>query len=211
MNTTIWRIKGPEFINCNCAYGCPCQFNSLPTQGSCEAVGAMRIDQGHFGDTTLDGLCWAMTLKWPGPIHEGGGQAQAFIDERASAEQRQALLAIMSGETSEPGATFFNVFASTLTQMHDPVFCAIALDVDIDARTAKLVVPGSIDSTGEPIRNPVTGETHRARIELPQGFEYAVAEVASGTTTTSGAIALALTQTHSHMAMLDIGPKGVFH
>ena len=25
-----WEIKGREFGNCNCDYGCPCQFNALP-------------------------------------------------------------------------------------------------------------------------------------------------------------------------------------
>ena len=33
-----WEIKGTEFVNCNCAYGCGCQFNALPDKGFCEAV-----------------------------------------------------------------------------------------------------------------------------------------------------------------------------
>jgi hypothetical protein len=36
------------------AYGCPCQFNALPTHGNCEAVAGMQIDQGYHGDTPLD-------------------------------------------------------------------------------------------------------------------------------------------------------------
>ena len=32
----------------------------------------------------------------------------------------------------------------------------------------------------EKIRNPVTGDTHRARINLPHGFEYEVAEIGRG-------------------------------
>lgn len=209
MSTPDWHIQGLEFINCNCDYGCPCQFNSLPTHGDCEAVGAIHIEQGHFGDTSLDGLNFVMTLSWPGPIHEGNGSAQAFIDERADDAQREALLAILSGETSEPGATFFNVFASTLTTMHDPVFCPIQMQVDVDGRTAKVTVASTIEASGEPILNPMTGEPHRARIDLPDGFEYAVAEIASGTTRASGAIPLTLSATHAHMAHLDIGPQGV--
>src|SRR5215471_16511928 len=39
-----WEIKGTEFANCNCAYGCGCQFNALPDKGFCEAVaGVMQI------------------------------------------------------------------------------------------------------------------------------------------------------------------------
>lgn len=210
MTTVDWRLQGQEFINCNCDFGCPCQFNSLPTKGTCEAVGAMRIEHGHFNDVKLDGLYWAMTLKWPGPIHEGSGEAQVFIDEKASESQREALLAILSGDTSEPGATFFNVFASTMTKMHEPVFCPIELDVNVEAREAHLKIPDVLEASGEPILNPVSGEPHRVRIELPAGFEYAVAEIASGTTNAHGAVPLQLANSHSHMAELDIGPKGVF-
>ena len=43
-----WHIKGPELATCNCDWGCPCQFNSLPSHGDCRAAVAMRIDQGDF-------------------------------------------------------------------------------------------------------------------------------------------------------------------
>jgi len=53
---TKWMIKGREFVNCNCSYGCPCQFNGLPTHGNCQAVGGFQIDQGYHGSTKLDDL-----------------------------------------------------------------------------------------------------------------------------------------------------------
>ena len=56
MSDTTWMIKGREFVNCNCAYGCPCQFNALPTHGDCKAVACFAITEGHHGDTRLDGL-----------------------------------------------------------------------------------------------------------------------------------------------------------
>lgn len=211
MNHPDWRIEGLEFINCNCDFGCPCQFNARPTHGDCKALGTFRVEKGYFGDTRLDGLCFAMTLKWPGAIHEGNGEAQAFIDERASQEQQDALLAIMSGETSEPGATFFNVFAGTLTKMHDPVLCPIDFSCDVEGRRASVRIGDLAEASGEPIINPVSGEEHRARIELPNGFEYAVAEIASGRTRTRSAIELELDNSHAHLSHLDIGPQGVRH
>src|SRR5262245_25594710 len=52
-----WYIEGVEFSNCNCDYACPCQFESRrPTNGDCRGFAAVRIDKGHFGDITLDGL-----------------------------------------------------------------------------------------------------------------------------------------------------------
>jgi hypothetical protein len=45
-----WTIKAKEFVNCNCAYSCPCQFNARPTHGNCRAFQALQIEQGHHGD-----------------------------------------------------------------------------------------------------------------------------------------------------------------
>ena len=73
---------------CNCAWGCPCQFNSLPTHGDCRAAVGMRIDQGHFGETSLDGVKWAMLFAWPGAVHEGDGEMVIIVDE--AADERSA-------------------------------------------------------------------------------------------------------------------------
>jgi hypothetical protein len=51
-----WAVQATEFANCNCAYGCGCQFNALPDKGFCEAVAGYQVTQGHFGDVQLDGL-----------------------------------------------------------------------------------------------------------------------------------------------------------
>ena len=211
MPDTNWTIEGREFVSCNCAYGCPCQFNSRPTHGSCHAVVAVDIDGGHHGDTRLDGLRMAAIVAWPGAIHEGHGEVVPVVDERATPEQREALLRIMSGEDTEPGATFFQVFSTTYEKVHDPVFARIDLEVDVDGRTARIKVPGMIDARGEPIINPVSGNPHRARIDLPQGFEYAVAEVGRGWVKTSGPIEHDLQDTHAHFARLQMNQSGVIH
>ena len=89
---TYWEFKGRELVNCTCEYGCNCQFNALPDKGHCHAVAGNPDRQGHHGDTPLDGLKIAALFKWPGPIHEGHGEALAFVDERADEAQREALL-----------------------------------------------------------------------------------------------------------------------
>ena len=211
MTDTQWTIKGREFVHCNCAYGCPCQFNALPTHGNCCAVAAVEIEQGHHGDTPLDGLRMACILSWPGPIHEGDGQVVPIVDERATPEQRNALLRIMSGEDTVPGATFFAVFATTYSKVHDPVFAPIEFSMDVDGRTARLVIPGVIDARGEPIVNPVSGEPHRARINLPEGFEYSTAEIGRGWAETQGALAISLADSHAQFAPLHITGNGVVH
>ena len=204
-----WRIKGREFANCNCDYGCPCQFNALPTHGNCEAAVGFQIDEGHFGDVKLDGLRAAGIYSWPGAVHEGNGTMQLIVDEKADEAQRDALLRIMRGEETEPMTTMWSVYAAMTTTILDPLFKPIDFEVDVEARTARLSVPGVIEGSGEPIRNPVTGNIHRARIDLPHGFEYEIAEIGSGTTKTTGSIELNLESSYGQFAELHLSNTGV--
>jgi hypothetical protein len=206
---TDWALHGREFANCNCAYGCPCQFNALPTHGHCRAVVGIQIDKGHHGGVKLDGLRMAGIFRWPGPIHEGNGEALPIVDQRASEAQRDAILRIMSGQDTDPGATMFNVFASMLSKAFDPVFADIDFDVDVDKRRARLKVDGYIEQRGEPILNPVTGAETRARIDLPNGFEYTLAEMGRGWTKATGPIAYELADSYGQFAELHLGPHGI--
>lgn len=206
---TPWEIRGRELINCNCAYGCPCQFNALPTQGFCEAVGVITIDKGHYGDIRLDGLSAAMAIQWPGPIHEGKGKCQLVIDASANPQQREALLKIMSGQDTDPFATVFAVFATTFDKVFDPLFAPVELHIDVEGRRGKIRFGDLIEVAGEPIRNPVTGAEHRVRIDLPQGFEYELAEIGSATGRASGAVPLQLKDSYAQFAHLHMNNHGL--
>jgi len=209
MPEALWTIRAHEFSNCNCAYGCPCQFNALPTYGNCRAVVGFQINQGHHGTTKLDGLKVAGLFIWPGAIHEGHGEAALIIDKRADASQREALLRILSGQDTAPGATIFNVFASTLEKLHEPIFADIDFEIDIDGRRARLVVPDYVESRGEPILNPVTKAEHRIRIDSPYGFEFRLAEVGRGWSKTQKPMSIDLADSYGHFCELNLSQDGV--
>ena len=173
---TNWRIAGEELGSCMCAWGCPCQFNALPTHGRCEGFGGFQIREGYFGTTRLDGVRFAWLLSWPGPIHEGNGTRQVIIDEQATDEQRAAVLALVSGTQ---GGTFLEIFAAVCPNQLETLFAPIIFESDRERRQGRLHIPGLAEVRTEPIKNPVTGEEHRARIVLPEGFEYKEAEVAN--------------------------------
>ena len=204
-----WEFKGRELVNCSCTYGCNCQFNGLPDKGHCYAVAGIQIDEGHFGETKLDGLRVAAIFKWPGAIHDGHGEALAFVDHRADDAQREALLKIMTGQDTDPFATMFAVYASTVETMHPPVFTDIELDLDIDARRGRMRIENYVEMTGEPLRNKVSGEESRAQIVLPAGFEYAVADIGSASSRTMGPMRLELSDSYGQFANLHLNSHGV--
>lgn len=207
---TPWEIHGAELANCNCDTGCPCQFMSLPTKGTCEAAVGFIFERGHYGDVDLSGTRAAQVFKWPGAVHEGNGTMQTIIDESATPEQRDALEKILTGEDTEEMATFWWVYSAMCPNKLETLYRPISVKLDIEARTGTMSVPDVFETEVQPLRNPVTGNEHRARINLPHGFEYRVAEVASGTTKTSGAITLSGNEdSHAHLVEIHMSNAGV--
>lgn len=173
---TRWRIGGEEVNSCNCAWGCPCQFNALPTHGRCEALIGFQIQEGYFGATRLDGVRFVTIRWWPGPVHEGHGTRQTIFDEQATPDQRAALQALDSGTQ---GGAVFEIFAALCPTVIEPVVAPITIQTDRMRRRALLRIGNIGEIRIEPIKNPVTGEEHRARIVLPNGFEFTEAEMAN--------------------------------
>ena len=151
-----------------------------------------------------------MLAKWPGPIHEGNGERLIIIDDQATAKQRNALEKIITGEDTEELATIFWVVNSMTTIRHETLYLPVTIEADIEARRGRVVVDGVFELNVEPIKNPVTGAEHRARIEIPDGFEFTIAEMASGNVKTQSGIELPNNNgTHSHLAELHLNNSGI--
>ena len=208
MAETDWRLEGEWIKNCTCAFGCPCDFNARPTNGDCQGLLGMRITKGHFKDTKLDGLCFFVTVSFPGALHEGNGEAQPIIEERASAAQRDALFNIMSGKNSGEG-TLFHIFTLIITKMHDPIFAPVKFEFDKKSRIARLSIPGVLETDVEPIKNPITGAAHRIQVVMPEGFEHIEGEIASSNIRSTWAIKFETKGTHSTLANVVQTPEGV--
>lgn len=203
-----WKIRGPKIGACSCEHGCPCEFNGLPTENVCEGLEAHRIDEGWFGDVRLDGLIVGACFRWPGPVHEGGGTVQGIIDKRADKAQIDALFKILGGEEQEP-TTVYNIYGSTIETELDPIFADIAFACDFATGTGGFSVPGQCSLELEPIRNPVTGAAHPAKITLPTGFEFREADVVSSTFQSGGAIAFDRAKRYGMLTYATYGPYGL--
>ena len=94
---------------------------------------------------------------------------------------------------------------------HDTLYKKLDIEIDIEARTGHILVDGVYEVLGEPIKNPVTGAEHRVRIDIPNGFEYRIAEMGSGTTTTmGGGIQLDNNKgTYGQFAEMHLGNTGI--
>src|SRR5687767_6673940 len=97
-----WKLNGTVFVACNCDWGCPCNFNALPTKGKCEGGWTWHVDKGTYGQVTLDDLNFSVYVNWPAAIHDGNGEALILVDERADARQRAAIDTLVGGKVGGP-------------------------------------------------------------------------------------------------------------
>ena len=205
--STEWRMKGQYLKNCNCAPGCPCDLWAAPTHHLCEGMCAMRIAEGNFGAVRLDGLIFAGTYHWPGPLHEGNGTFQPFILEKADAKQREALLTILSGKA---GNAWFEVLASVVSTVLEPKFVPIDFEFDLEKRHARVAIPGELETVSQPITNAATGAQFRVRVDLPNGMDYFKPEIATTKVLRgTGKIRFDCPSAHSSLATVEHTQKGL--
>jgi hypothetical protein len=175
------------------------------------AIGFFRVDKGYFGEARLDGLNMALAVRWPGAVHQGHGVMQPIIDQRADEKQRTGLLSILTGKETDPMATFWAVYTAMCETILDPVYTAISIDLDMNARRAQCRAEGVATGRGEPIVNPVTGAEHRVGIVLPNGFEYGQNEVGRGWSSSSTGVPLTLEDSYAHWCELHFNQHGRIH
>ena len=160
-----WQTSGTVLIACNCDYGCPCNFNANPTQGHCEGSWTWHIESGRYGDVALDGLSLTVAADWPKAIHEGGGEAVGFVDERADDRQREALTTLLRGDAGGPWGVFINTYR--LDGPH-----AARYEIELNGKQSRLRVGDAIELEMEAIRNPVTGAEFEGGAVLGTGLVF---------------------------------------
>jgi hypothetical protein len=160
---TSWKLAGTLLIACNCDFGCPCNFNARPSRGDCEGQWLWHVERGSVGDVSLDGISWTVTADWPGAIHEGGGKAISFYDERATDEQADMIKSLVRGERGGPWGIFINTY--DLIDIRPMPF-----ELHIDGLQTRAQVDGVMQLEMTTIKNPVTGaEVHPGAV-LPEGL-----------------------------------------
>lgn len=158
-----WNLDGNVLIACNCDWGCPCNVNGRPTHGDCEGGWVWAIDEGTVDGVDLRGRVLALFADWPGAIHEGGGQASAYIDDGADDDQAAALTRLIRGEIGGPWSIFINTY-----ELDGPHRAAFAVDVNDYGSTA--TIAGVAELEMQPIRNPVSGVEIHPELALPEGL-----------------------------------------
>src|SRR5688572_5639138 len=124
MATPSWQVRGQYYETCSCDFICPCilgQMAVAPSKGSCTFAMAMQIEKGSYGDATLDGLGFVVLGLTPEAMGNGNWSVGLVVDERATAEQRDAITAIASGAAGGPMAALSGLIGTFLGVESAPI------------------------------------------------------------------------------------------
>jgi hypothetical protein len=167
MATPSWQVGGQYYETCSCDFVCPCILGQMavrPTKGSCTFAMAMQVERGNYGSLSLNGLGFSVVALTPEEMGKGNWSVGLIIDERASAEQRDALTAIASGAAGGPMAAlsgligkFLGVEAAPIRFDRNGLKWSVTAStlVDMAAEGAKGINPNAteplyLDNTGHP-------------------------------------------------------------
>jgi hypothetical protein len=175
-----WKASGDFFDVCSCNIACPCTFAQSPTYGDCEAVLAYHIKNGHYGETSLDGLNVLALSYFKGNIWAGETKASiaAYIDEGADQRQREALQMIFTGKAGG----FMAEFAKLIEDVRGMNFAPIKFEIEDDLSYWSAEIPGKVIAKAEALGGPMTPPGKRVQTLNPPGSEVGP----SGTVATWG-------------------------
>jgi len=124
MATPAWNVSGQYYETCNCDFICPCipaQLAVRPTKGDCQFAMAFQIERGSYGSLSLDGLGFIVLGFTPEEMGKGNWSVGLIADERATAEQLEAITAIASGAAGGPIAALSGLVGKFLGVQTAPI------------------------------------------------------------------------------------------
>jgi hypothetical protein len=175
MTTPTWQVSGQYYETCSCDFVCPCLPGGLavaPTQGSCTFAMAYQIERGSYGAVSLQGLGFVLLGYTPEAMGKGNWSVGVITDERATAEQRDAITAIASGAAGGPIAALTGLVGKFLGTE------AASIRFDRDGAKWSVRAGSLLDMAAEPARglNPnATEPLHLDHTGHPAADRFALA------------------------------------
>ncbi len=91
-------LDGTLLEACSCGGPCPCWVGDDPDGGRCDSVNAYHVDRGQVGGVDVSNLSFVQVNQIPGNVLDGNWRAIFYIDDKATPEQREAILNVFSGK-----------------------------------------------------------------------------------------------------------------
>ena len=149
-----YQLHGTLLEACDCGTLCPCWVGEDPDGGTCQALVAYNLDSGTIDGVDVSGLTHASVAFIPGNVLEGNWQLVVFVDDRATEEQEQAILAAFTGKLGGPLADLARLIGEVKAVVRAPISHEI-----VEGRGTITIGGGTVHAEMEPYRGPDGTET----------------------------------------------------
>lgn len=148
-SASVYSLEGTLIEACSCGVNCPCWIGEDPDLGECFAIVAYGIESGRIGALDVSGLSLVVIAHIPGNVLAGNWQIVALLDDRATEQQRQALLAAFTGELGGPlGDLWENMIGAVKGVEVVPIRHRVV------GGAGTLSIPGILEAEIAPFRGP---------------------------------------------------------
>jgi hypothetical protein len=120
-----YQLEGTLLEVCSCDVLCPCWIGADPDGGTCDSFVAYNLDKGTIGGVDVGGLTLISAVNIPGNILEGHWRQLLLIDDRATEEQADAMVAAFTGKLGGPLADLAALVGEVVAVERAPISHAI--------------------------------------------------------------------------------------
>src|SRR4029434_9457928 len=97
-----YELEGRLLEVCTCKTLCPCWIGEDPDGDDCHSVNSWHVDKGTINGVDVSGLTLATLNHIPGNILKGNWRILVFVDDKATSQQKEALVAAFTGKLGGP-------------------------------------------------------------------------------------------------------------
>ena len=144
----VYSLQGTLIEACSCNVNCPCWIGEDPDGGECYAIAAWHIDSGQVTGIDVSGRIVVAITHIPGNVLAGNWEVVLLVDDHTSAEQRDALVKVFSGQLGGPLADFAQLIGTVKGVELVPI------SHQVRGGTGTLRIPGVVEAEMEPYRGP---------------------------------------------------------
>ncbi len=146
-----YTLEGRILEVCDCNVLCPCWIGEDPDNGTCDSIIAYHIDRGSIDGVDVSGLTMAMLAHIPGNVLDGNFRAVAYLDDKGSQQQLDALLAAFGGRLGGPLEDMAKLVGETVAVVPATIIFRV------EEGRGSLKIGDEAEAIMEPYRSP-TGE-----------------------------------------------------
>ncbi len=148
-----YKLEGRMTELCDCYVICPCWVGEDPDGGTCDGLLAWHFDSGKIDGVDVSGLTISILNRIPGNALDGNWKAAIFVDDKATDEQHEAILAVYTGKKGGPLADLAQLMGEVVSVDRVPI------EFSIDKGKGFLRVGSDISAELEPFQGATGGTT----------------------------------------------------